>query len=64
MKAEEIREGKVKLESEEYSKYQVRKATITEGPQYMGQYKAKMLNCKLEDYQRTTVTAGSVKLLY
>lgn len=49
MKAEEICEGKVKLESEEYSKYQVRKATITEGPHYMGQYKAKMLNCKLEN---------------
>lgn len=49
MKADDICAGKVKLESEEYSKYQVRKAITRERPQYFGQDKAKMLNCKLED---------------
>lgn len=49
MKAEEIHAGKVKLESEDYSKYHVRKATIRKRPQYFGQDKAKLISCKLED---------------
>lgn len=49
MKADEICAEKLKLESEEYSKYQVRKVTITERLQYLGQDKPKIFSCKVGD---------------